>query len=234
MATQPLPASIQGAARLLLEELQETGLKEFPQGAQPTKEIQPAPALDCAHGDLNTRIQNCQACSLAQTRTHPVPGEGPLPARIMFVGEAPGADEDRSGRPFFGRAGQLLTKIIEGGMGLKRTDIFITNTLKCRPPENRDPLAEEKSACIGFLHEQIKSVSPELIIALGRHAACTLLEIDSPLSQLRGQVHPNPQGGPPILATYHPAYLLRNPSAKKDCWADIQIGMVHLGLPIQN
>ncbi len=161
-----------------------------------------------------------------------MPGEGSPAARVVFVGEAPGAAEDRSGRPFVGRAGQLLEAILEKGMGLSRQQVYIANVLKCRPPENRDPTPAEKAACTPFLEEQLATLQPELIIALGRHAANHLLGTEMSLGRLRGRLHARPQGGPPVLVTYHPAYLLRNPAAKQDCWMDIQLGMAHLGLPL--
>lgn len=181
---------------------------------------------------LALRIEACRSCGLGACRTRAVPGEGSPRARVMFVGEAPGADEDRSGRPFVGRAGQLLTRIIEDGMGLPRGEVYIANVLKCRPPDNRDPLPEEKEACRSFLEEQIRLVQPELLVALGRHSAGHLLAREESLARLRGRLHERPAGGAPVLVTYHPAYLLRNPAAKRDCWEDIRLGMRHLGLPI--
>ncbi len=224
------PASVQGAARLLLEEVQEMGLSHLLQAPLMEAEV-PARPKSPDLSSIQQRIEACRACPLASTRTQVVPGAGPVATQVMFVGEAPGAEEDRTGLPFVGKAGQLLTKIIEDGMGLLRQEVFITNILKCRPPENRDPSLQEKSACTGFLTEQIETIQPKLLVALGRHAACALLDSEASLGQLRGKIHPNPHGGPPILATYHPAYLLRSPSAKKDCWADIQLGMAHLGIP---
>ena len=173
----------------------------------------------------------CQACGLCETRNRTVPGEGHPQAQVVFVGEAPGADEDQSGRPFVGAAGQLLTKIITSGMGLRRDDVFICNVLKCRPPDNRDPLPAEKAACTPYLERQLQAIQPELVIALGRHAANHLLGRDDSLGRLRGQLHAHALGFP-VLATYHPAYLLRTPSAKADCWQDIQLGMRHLGMPV--
>ena len=193
-----------------------------------------ARASSAGSGDLDeiaARIASCEACRLCATRSRTVPGEGSRHARILFVGEAPGADEDASGRPFVGKAGQLLTKIIENGMGLPRGQVFIANVLKCRPPGNRDPEPEEKRACTPFLEEQIEAIRPELIIALGRHAANHLLDRQTSLGRLRGQFHERPNGGPPVLVTYHPAYLLRNPASKRDCWEDIQLAMEQLGIP---
>jgi DNA polymerase len=148
----------------------------------------------------------------------------------MFVGEGPGAKEDRSGRPFVGAAGQLLEKIIENGMGLSRSEVFIANVVKCRPPQNRTPLPPEVSACIPFLEQQIAAVNPELVVALGRPAAHYLLQTAAPISELRGKIFKRPQDGLPVLVTYHPAFLLYEPARKADCWADIQVAMRFLGL----
>ena len=213
------------AAACILEGLEEAGLEWFPP-AQAS--VDPPASLD----PLEQRIHACRACALGKSRTCAVPGEGSLKATLMFVGEAPGAAEDRQGRPFVGPAGHLLDKIIEGGMGLTREQVFIANILKCRPPGNRDPSAEEVETCTPFLEEQIALIRPRLLIALGRHAAHHLLQTDASLGRLRGRLHQRPQGGPPVLVTYHPAYLLRNPEAKRACWDDIQLGMRHLGLPI--
>lgn len=148
----------------------------------------------------------------------------------MVVGEGPGAEEDRTGRPFVGAAGQLLDKILGSGMGLRREEVFIANLVKCRPPGNRDPAPEEIAACAPFLERQIAALRPELLLALGRHAAQQLLGSTAPLASLRGRLHERPGGGPPVLATFHPAYLLRNPAAKRDCWLDVQLAMRRLGL----
>ncbi len=182
-------------------------------------------------------VRQCCKCGLGSTRTHAVPGEGSPTARIMFVGEAPGADEDAQGRPFVGRAGQLLDKII-GACGLKREDVFIGNILKCRPPGNRDPREEEIFSCLPYLQRQIEAIGPEVIIALGAHAARTLLETDKPIGQLRGRFHEYSVGigRPPIklMATYHPAYILRNytPETRGRVWEDMKKVLVELGLPV--
>jgi len=172
----------------------------------------------------------CTRCRLHEGRTHAVPGEGNPDARLLFVGEGPGENEDLQGRPFVGRAGELLTKIIEGGMGLRREEVFIANVVKCRPPGNRTPLPDEAAACLPYLRRQIEALRPELVVALGRPAAAALLETDAAMAQLRGRVER--RGGQRILATYHPAYLLRNPHAKKEVWEDIQVAMRELGLPV--
>jgi uracil-DNA glycosylase len=172
--------------------------------------------------DLNkiyTDMTGCRLCSLGKTRRNLVFGDGNPQAKVVFVGEAPGADEDEQGLPFVGRAGQLLTKIIEA-MGLSRKEVYICNILKCRPPQNRNPLPEEIAVCEPFLKRQLRSISPQIICALGTFAAKTLLKTDVPISALRGRFHL--YEGIKLMPTYHPAYLLRNPSAKKLVWEDVQ------------
>ncbi|MHC4069261.1 MAG: uracil-DNA glycosylase [Planctomycetota bacterium] len=186
---------------------------------------------------INDEVGKCRRCELGQTRTNAVPGEGNPNADIFFIGEAPGADEDAQGRPFVGRAGKLLDKIINA-MGLKRTDVHIGNILKCRPPENRDPRPEEIINCLPYLQRQIEIINPEIIVALGAHAAKTLLETNKSIGQLRGQFHEYylGLGKAPIklMATYHPAYLLRNYSAenRKRVWEDMKKVLAELSLPI--
>ena len=183
------------------------------------------------------KIRKCSQCQLDKTRTSAVPGEGHGDARIVFVGEAPGADEDAQGRPFVGRAGKLLTSIIEA-MGLKREDVFIGNILKCRPPGNRDPSAMEITACIDHLYEQLDVIEPEIIVALGAYAARTLLDTKDPIGRLRGRVHeyyPHPMARPiKLVATYHPAYLLRNYSvdSRRRVWDDMRMVLRELNLPV--
>jgi len=186
---------------------------------------------------LAKRVRECTQCPLHETRTHAVPGEGNPDARLVFVGEAPGADEDAQGRPFVGRAGQLLTKIIEA-MGLKREDVFICNILKCRPPGNRDPQVSEVMACVDYLYEQLDIIQPEVIVALGAHAARTLLESTKAIGELRGSIHQfflSPMHDPiKLVATYHPAYLLRNytQDSRRRVWDDMQLVLKELNLPI--
>ena len=168
-------------------------------------------------------MANCRLCQLAKTRHNLVFGDGNSHAQIVFVGEAPGADEDEQGLPFVGRAGQLLTDIIVKGMKLNRKDVYICNILKCRPPGNRNPLPDEISKCETFLKKQLQIISPKIICALGTFAAQTLLKTDIPISALRGRFHS--YEGIKLMPTYHPAYLLRNPSAKKPVWEDVQMIM---------
>jgi DNA polymerase len=186
---------------------------------------------------LADEVRQCCKCGLGSSRTNAVPGEGNPTARIMFVGEAPGADEDAQGRPFVGRAGKLLDKIITA-CGLKRSDVFIGNILKCRPPENRDPTAEEIISCLPYLQRQIEIINPEIIVTLGAHATRTLLNTHKSIGQMRGQFHEYYAGlgKPPIklMATYHTAYLLRNYSQenRQRVWEDMKKVLAELGLPI--
>ncbi len=168
---------------------------------------------------VRTELGDCRRCPLGDRRQHLVFGEGNPSAELVFVGEAPGADEDAQGRPFVGRAGQLLTKII-AAMGLKREEVYICNILKCRPPGNRNPLPDEIAACEPFLIRQLGVIRPRVICAMGSIAAHALLKSEAPISVLRGRFHS--YQGIPLMPTYHPAYLLRNPGAKKQVWEDVQ------------
>jgi uracil-DNA glycosylase family 4 len=171
-------------------------------------------------GEVAATIAGCTRCPLYATATNPVPGAGAPDADFMIVGEAPGANEDAQGVPFVGQAGQLLTKIIEA-IGLKREEVFIANVLKHRPPGNRNPLPEEVTACSPYLVRQIELVQPKVILALGTFAAQTLLETKLTIGKLRSQVHR--YYGVPLIVTYHPAALLRNPSWKRPTWEDVQL-----------
>ena len=170
--------------------------------------------------ELRGVVAGCRKCGLCETRTQTVFSDGLPTAELVFVGEAPGADEDRQGVPFVGRAGQLLTDIIVKGMRLRREDVYICNVLKCRPPNNRDPLPSEKEQCEPYLVRQLELLKPKVICALGKHAANTLLRKDEATGRLRGKWHQ--YHGIPLRVTYHPAYLLRNPADKKLVWEDIQ------------
>jgi DNA polymerase len=163
----------------------------------------------------------CTRCKLhKQGRKQIVFGVGNPNADLMFVGEAPGADEDMQGEPFVGRAGQLLTKIIES-IGLQRSDVYIANVIKCRPPQNRNPEPDEVASCQPFLHQQIDTIQPRVIVALGTFAAQTLLNTVVPISRLRGQLH-DFRGGAKVVPTFHPAFLLRSPDRKRDVWEDMK------------
>jgi len=186
------------------------------------------PAKEEQLNKICREMADCQLCPLGKTRKNLVFGVGNPEARIVFVGEAPGADEDEQGLPFVGRAGQLLTDIIVKGMKIQRKDVYICNILKCRPPNNRNPLPEEIGKCEPFLKKQLRIIAPEMICALGTFAAKTLLNTDIPISTLRGRFHL--YEGIKLMPTYHPAYLLRNPSAKKLVWEDIQMMMKEIKL----
>ena len=180
-------------------------------------------ALDAAAalGAVREDIGECTRCKLHTLgRTKVVFGTGHPRAELMFVGEAPGADEDEQGEPFVGRAGQLLTKIIEA-IGLTREQVYIANVIKCRPPANRNPEPDEVATCEPFLFQQIDIIRPRVIVALGTHAAHALLKTDAPISRIRGVVHEF-RGGSKLIPTFHPAYLLRSPDRKRDVWEDMK------------
>ena len=180
---------------------------------------------------LKMEALDCHKCQLDQSRTHVVFGIGNQKADLMFVGEAPGAEEDRTGKPFVGRAGQLLTKIIQS-IGLTRDDVYIANVLKCRPPSNRNPKLNEIEQCDPYLLRQIELIKPKVICALGTFAAQILLRTDERISKLRGDFYS--YHGTKVMPTYHPAYLLRNPENKRQVWEDIQKVMAELRLPTPN
>ena len=168
-------------------------------------------------------VRTCTRCDLHTSRTQSVFGVGNRNAKWMIIGEAPGVDEDRQGEPFVGRAGQLLNSMLRA-MGLAREEVFIANILKSRPPNNRDPRPEEVRACIPYLFRQIELVNPTLLLCVGRIAAQTLLETDTPIGKLRGKLH-RLGSGRPMIVTYHPAYLLRSPAEKRKAWADLVLAM---------
>jgi DNA polymerase len=178
------------------------------------------PRTDETLEQIEAEALECVACKLHEGRNKVVFGTGNPTARLMFIGEGPGRDEDRQGEPFVGRAGRLLTKIIEA-MGYERGDVYIANVVKCRPPQNRNPQADEMSACEHFLFRQIAVIRPQIIVLLGRVAVQAILQSSAPMSRLRGRFQR--WRGIPVMCTYHPAYLLRNPNAKKDVWEDMQI-----------
>ncbi len=169
--------------------------------------------------DIRAEIGDCQRCKLAPTRTHIVFGSGNPHAELVFVGEAPGYDEDQQGLPFVGRAGQLLTKIIES-INFKREDVYICNVLKCRPPENRNPEPDEVASCNPFLRKQLAAIRPKIVCCLGTFAAQTVLQTAAPISRLRGKFFD--MDGMRVIATFHPAYLLRSPEKKREVWEDMK------------
>jgi DNA polymerase len=213
------------------KELPELVAVAEPQDETPMPMTQTPSDKKSALAIIQKEVAACTRCQeLAESRTQTVFGVGNPDARLCFFGEAPGADEDRQGEPFVGRAGKLLTDIIDKGMGLKRSDVYILNVLKCRPPGNRNPSSDEAGNCREYFERQIETIDPDFICCLGSIAAQTLLETNIAVGKLRGKIHD--YRGRKVVVTYHPAYLLRNPSAKKHTWDDVQILMREMGLPI--
>ncbi|MFZ5469436.1 MAG: uracil-DNA glycosylase [Myxococcota bacterium] len=192
------------------------------ESARPSVVESPGQTLDEVRRDLG----DCTRCKLCKGRKQIVFGVGNPKAELVFVGEGPGADEDEQGVPFVGKAGQLLTKMIEA-MGFRRDDVYICNVVKCRPPGNRNPEPDEIEACEPFLKSQLRSIQPKAIVALGKFAAQTLLRDSTPITRLRGQWRK--YEGVPLMPTFHPAYLLRQPGEKKLAWADLQLVMKMFG-----
>jgi uracil-DNA glycosylase len=201
-------------------------------GAEAGSAAGAAPAPSDPHGALlalSAEVAGCRACGLCETRTQTVFADGTPRARIMFIGEAPGADEDAQGVPFVGRAGQLLTKMIEAGMGLSRSDVYIANVLKCRPPGNRNPEPAEIASCRRYLEQQIDLVKPEVLVALGKFAAQFLTGSEEGMMRMRGRW--GSYRGIPVMPTYHPSFLLRQPEKKKESWEDLLKVLDRLGIP---
>ena len=199
-----------------------------PASAEATPQEASVPFLDSLQA-VSADLAGCTRCKLCQGRKTIVLGEGNPKARLMFVGEGPGEQEDLQGRPFVGRAGQLLDKMIEA-MGLSREQVFIANVVKCRPPGNRNPEPDEITACSPFLHRQVDVIRPEVIVALGKFAAQTLLQTEERISSLRGKF--KTYRGAKLMPTWHPAYLLRNPDSKREAWQDLQTVARELGITI--
>ncbi len=219
------------AARVALDVQAELGLQGLPAPMENHRYEKPLnfPVVRAAFESLmaiQENIGDCKRCKLSSGRTHVVFGVGDPKARLMFVGEAPGRDEDLQGEPFVGAAGQLLDKMIVA-MGLKRSGVYIANIVKCRPPGNRDPESDEIAQCEPFLRRQIASVRPDVIVALGRFAVQALLRDPAPISRQRG--HWREYEGIALMPTFHPAYLLRNPDEKRKVWDDLKIVMARLG-----
>ncbi len=213
-----LPENVQQAD----EETGVPALSVSPDGDDAGQEITEIARLDW--DALRSRVSECTACELHTSRTQTVFGVGNQNADWLVIGEAPGADEDAQGEPFVGRAGQLLNAMLLA-CGLKREQVYIANILKCRPPNNRDPRPEEVASCEPYLMRQIELIQPKLILAVGRIAAQNLLQCDTPIGKLRGRVHRFRDTGIPLVATYHPAYLLRSPAEKRKAWQDLQLAM---------
>lgn len=193
-------------------------------GAQAAIAAEPADAVWEA---LRAEVAGCTRCELCRTRTQTVFGVGNRRTELLVVGEAPGADEDRSGEPFVGRAGQLLNSMLQA-MGHPRQTVYIANIVKCRPPGNRDPSAAEVASCLPYLQRQVDLIRPRLILAVGRIAAQNLLATDTPIGRLRGQVHRFGARATPVVVTYHPAYLLRSPGEKRKAWSDLKFTRAEL------
>lgn len=223
-----------GQTRRLLKTSQDFGITMVPSSREKTA-AQNETALDssgkaAALEPLRQKALSCQACKLAQGRNSVVWGEGSLDAEIVFVGEGPGRDEDMQGRPFVGRAGELLNRMIKA-MGFEREQVYICNIVKCRPPMNRVPEPDEVAACHPYLEAQLTTIRPKVICALGKTAITNLLGIDAPMGKLRGTVFD--WKGISLVATFHPAYLLRNPAAKTETWEDLKQVLKILGRPIR-
>ncbi len=199
----------------------------IPPGELAGVEAAPIPGKFKSLEEITAHVLACRNCPLCQTRTNTVPGEGNADAPdIMFIGEGPGADEDAQGRPFVGKAGQLLTKMIDA-MGYSREEVFIANVVKCRPPNNRTPLPEEMEACLPYLRQQVELIRPRVIVGLGATAIKGLLGKTAGITRLRGTWQE--YGGIRLMPTFHPSYLLRDPSKKKDVWQDLQLVLKELG-----
>jgi uracil-DNA glycosylase family 4 len=190
--------------------------------ASAPSEYEPAPADPDNWESLQAEVAVCRKCALCETRTQTVFGTGNKQADWMVIGEAPGQSEDLQGQPFVGKAGQLLTEMLRA-LNLAREDVFIANILKCRPPDNRDPKADEIEACHAYLQRQLALVQPKIILAVGRIAAQSLLKTEAPLAKLRNKVHTLDET--PVVVVYHPAYLLRSLSEKRKAWMDLQLAM---------
>lgn len=226
MAEHDEARGLLASLKVYLEDLRESGVDGLPFAAPellPAHQGEKRPeTLD----DIRADLGECGRCQLGKTRTNLVFGVGNPQARLVFVGEAPGRDEDLQGEPFVGEAGQLLTKIIQA-MGFRREEVYICNVLKCRPPNNRNPLPEEIEQCHPFMLRQVKAIAPVAIVALGTFAAQTLLQTREPISKLRGRFHD--YHGILLMPTFHPAFLLRNASMKREVWEDMQQVMRLLG-----
>lgn len=220
------------ALQVYLEELRESGVDALPFATPVWQSLPAETGLPAAAGagetleEIREELGECGRCQLERTRTNLVFGVGDPHARLVFVGEAPGRDEDLQGEPFVGEAGKLLTRIIQA-MGFERSEVYICNVLKCRPPGNRDPLPTEVEACSSFMLRQIKAIKPEVVVALGKFASQSLLQTKEIISRLRGKFHN--YHGIPLMPTFHPSALLRDPAKKREVWEDMQQVMKVLG-----
>lgn len=212
-------AALTRQTRRLLQSLEAAGIHSVPAPAKSPAALQTVGQKEALLAPVRERALVCRKCKLCKGRTQVVFGEGSLDARLVFVGEGPGRDEDLQGRPFVGAAGQLLTRMIEA-MKMRREEVYIANVVKCRPPNNRPPEPDEVEHCREYLEAQLTVIAPRVLCALGKTAASALLQSDAPMSALRGRVFD--WNGSSLVVTYHPAYLLRNPPAKRMVWEDMQ------------
>jgi DNA polymerase len=220
----------EGRAEVVLDRAALDAVSGVPSVSVPAPSAPASPEdAEKALREIASRVDACTQCSLHETRTNVVPGQGAAAPEIMFIGEAPGADEDKQGLAFVGRAGKLLTKMIEA-MGYAREQVFIGNILKCRPPENRTPMPDEMATCLPYLKEQIAVLKPRVMVALGGTAVKSLFDVQTGITKMRGTWLSFE--GIDVMPTYHPAYLLRNPAAKREVWEDLQAVLRHLGRPI--
>ncbi|MDR0251432.1 MAG: uracil-DNA glycosylase [Burkholderiales bacterium] len=223
-AAAPMPEALsqkhqQVASSAELNELREPQQKKAVTQNEIPSDARAQRIAQLSWGDFAADVASCTACGLCKTRTKPVPGVGDIHARWLFVGEGPGADEDKKGEPFVGQAGCLLDQML-AALGMKRgDDVYIANVLKCRPPNNRAPTPQEADACRPYLEQQIALIQPKIIVALGKSAAMLLLNTDASIASLRGRVHDYREV--PLVVTYHPAYLLRSPADKAKSWEDL-------------
>ena len=222
--TQTNTGTLSARQRAALSEMDiDVWVARYPDATESTSLITAAP-VTADWERLNEAIRTCTRCELHQGRTQAVCGVGDTSADWLIIGEAPGADEDAQGEPFVGRAGKLLNEMLRAA-GLTREQVFIANILKCRPPENRDPKTAEVEQCLPYLEQQIAKIQPRLILVVGRIAAHNLLQVETPIGKLRGQVHHYGEQNIPVVVTYHPAYLLRSPGQKSKSWDDLMLAM---------
>lgn len=222
------------SARSQLEYLSDLGVENLHReaaGVELAQQIDASKSLDDTLDAIRKDLGDCQRCGLGASRNELVYGIGNPNARLVLVGEAPGREEDQKGEPFVGEAGRLLDRILQA-MGMQREDVYICNVLKCRPPDNRDPQPEEVATCEAFLIRQIAAIKPQVIIGLGRFAVHSLLKNKVPISRIRGEWQS--YQGTPLMPTYHPAYLLRNPEGKRDVWEDMKEVMRRLNAEADN
>jgi len=208
-----------GDLKSYLEYLKGMGISSLPAAENVPKKVVPSRSETLTLAEVRKELGDCQRCKLHRTRRTIVFGEGNPKAALMFIGEGPGYDEDVQGRPFVGKAGQLLTKIIES-IDLSREEVYIANIIKCRPPQNRNPEPDEIESCNPFLMKQIRVIQPKIICALGTFSAQTLLKTDTKITALRGKLYD--LEGIKVIPTYHPAFLLRNPERKREVWEDMK------------